>query len=389
MAISTKPITDLTTTTTAQTSDNIVLETGAGTRKITAGNLGTSIQNSVLPSQSGNSGKFLSTDGTTPSWETVGDSLPSQTGNSGKMLITDGTSASWSGLSGFKNKIINGNFDIWQRGTSLSGVGYLADRWNAFFVTGSGFLQQQLALDATDRNQINGGENAPQYAISCGVGASSGVALTQAIENVFATHGKMVTLSFWIYSDTSGKTFSNNSCDLVQNFGTGGSSDVTIASIDSFSYNISTEWKKIVMRFNIPTVGLNTVGGGNYLSVRFYMTEGNYQIAQVQLEEGSVATPFEQRPIALEELLCMRYYQKYTIHEALSMVTGVYISSVPLSVRFRDTPAPTIIIVAPPIPGDVSIETDFTMDTIYKKYLHTSATSFGGLIYTITGDAEL
>ena len=48
-----------------------------------------------LPSQSGNSGKFLTTDGSSTSWATV-DALPSQTGNSGKFLTTDGTDASWS-----------------------------------------------------------------------------------------------------------------------------------------------------------------------------------------------------------------------------------------------------------------------------------------------------
>lgn len=47
-----------------------------------------------LPSQTGNAGKYLSTDGTNPSWNTV-DALPSQTGNSGKYLTTDGTTASW------------------------------------------------------------------------------------------------------------------------------------------------------------------------------------------------------------------------------------------------------------------------------------------------------
>lgn len=47
-----------------------------------------------LPSQSGQSGKFLTTDGTNASWATV-DALPSQTGMGGKFLQTDGTTASW------------------------------------------------------------------------------------------------------------------------------------------------------------------------------------------------------------------------------------------------------------------------------------------------------
>jgi hypothetical protein len=50
--------------------------------------------NALAPSQSTNSGKYLTTDGTNSSWATV-DSLPSQTSNSGKYLTTDGTVASW------------------------------------------------------------------------------------------------------------------------------------------------------------------------------------------------------------------------------------------------------------------------------------------------------
>jgi hypothetical protein len=48
----------------------------------------------VYPSQTGNSGKYLTTNGSVTSWATV-DALPSQTNNSGKYLTTNGTSASW------------------------------------------------------------------------------------------------------------------------------------------------------------------------------------------------------------------------------------------------------------------------------------------------------
>jgi hypothetical protein len=51
----------------------------------------------VVPSQTGNSGKYLTTDGTTSSWASV-DALPSQTGNSGKYLTTNGTTASWAAI---------------------------------------------------------------------------------------------------------------------------------------------------------------------------------------------------------------------------------------------------------------------------------------------------
>jgi hypothetical protein len=51
----------------------------------------------IVPSQTGNSGKYLTTDGTTSSWGVV-DALPSQTGNSGKYLTTNGTTASWASI---------------------------------------------------------------------------------------------------------------------------------------------------------------------------------------------------------------------------------------------------------------------------------------------------
>lgn len=48
----------------------------------------------ALPSQTGQNGKFLTTNGTAASWADV-DALPSQTGQSGKYLTTDGTTSSW------------------------------------------------------------------------------------------------------------------------------------------------------------------------------------------------------------------------------------------------------------------------------------------------------
>ena len=51
----------------------------------------------ALPSQTGQTGKFLTTDGSSASWTDV-DALPSQTGQSGKFLTTDGTDASWTDI---------------------------------------------------------------------------------------------------------------------------------------------------------------------------------------------------------------------------------------------------------------------------------------------------
>jgi hypothetical protein len=51
----------------------------------------------VYPNQATNSGKYLTTDGTTTSWATV-DALPSQSGNAGNYLTTNGTAATWAAI---------------------------------------------------------------------------------------------------------------------------------------------------------------------------------------------------------------------------------------------------------------------------------------------------
>ena len=66
-------------------------------------NYATTITNALAtkaeyPTQTGNSGKYLTTNGTAVSWATV-DALPSQTSNSGKYLKTDGTTATWETIS--------------------------------------------------------------------------------------------------------------------------------------------------------------------------------------------------------------------------------------------------------------------------------------------------
>ena len=83
------------------TITNISLNSGVtGTLPVANGGTGQTTANAglnaLLPSQTSNSGKYLTTNGTDTSWGTVTQySLPSQTGNSGKFLTTNGTAESW------------------------------------------------------------------------------------------------------------------------------------------------------------------------------------------------------------------------------------------------------------------------------------------------------
>ena len=74
-----------------------------------------------LPSQSGNSGKFLTTNGTAASWATV-DALPSQSGNSGKFLTTNGSAASWATVDALPSQTGNSGKVLGTNGTTASWV---------------------------------------------------------------------------------------------------------------------------------------------------------------------------------------------------------------------------------------------------------------------------
>ena len=91
----------------------------------------------TLPSQTGNSGKYLTTNGTAKSWGTVSQyALPSQTGNSGKFLTTNGTSESWG--------TVNTPITWTQRLSALNNVGWSKIAYNGsnlyVIVGGSGTL---------------------------------------------------------------------------------------------------------------------------------------------------------------------------------------------------------------------------------------------------------
>ena len=64
----------------------------------------------VLPSQTSQAGKYLTTNGTSTSWSTV-DALPDQTGNAGEYLTTNGTTASWTPLNTDANTTTKGLYE--------------------------------------------------------------------------------------------------------------------------------------------------------------------------------------------------------------------------------------------------------------------------------------
>ena len=218
------------------------------------------------------------------------------------------TGVSWSGpaFTAGKNKIINGDFGIWQRGTSFTTNGsYTADRFN-YSVDGGTFTISQRTFTPGSA-PVSGYESQYYLEIAATTGGNAQY-LVQRIEDVRAFANQTVTLSYWAKANTP-----VTATPLVnQVFGSGGSSNV----VTSFpSVSIGTSWQRVITTVAIPTINTKTIGINSFLEVQVlrFSTAATISIWGVQVEAGSVATPFSTATGTLQGELaaCQRYYIRY------------------------------------------------------------------------------
>ena len=256
------------------------------------------------------------------------------------VLIKDG-SINANGT-GRKNYIINGNFDIWQRGTSLTGQTgdkYLSDRW-VFSPSGATFNYNQGTFTAGQTDVPN---NPKFYADLTVTGADDNARIEQRIEDVNTLAGETITISFWAKYTSNAPTSFN--IGINQNFGSGGSTAVNL--VLASGQTLTTSWQKFTVTGTVPSISGKTVGSGSHLVIRPVLNTNNetfdYQIAQVQVEKGSVATDFEILPIYLVNQLCYRYYQyantggRYAICGAMQSPTE-FRGHLPTATEMRTSP---------------------------------------------------
>lgn len=252
-------------------------------------------------------------------------------------------------ISGFRNAVINGGFDIWQRGTSLA-IGtnnYIADRW--------GMNRGSYAAGATVSRQssgLTGFQYCARVQRNSGNSATDSINIWQAFENVSSTPfmGKTVTISFYA---RSGSNYSSASSYLnaILYAGTGtdqGLNSMTgITSLGGRNDLITTTWTRYSFSISVPSSGYTQLClAFSYTPVGTAGTNDYFEITGVQLEPGSIATPFEQRPIGTELALCQRYYYRSTNSSSNDtwMTTGMGVSTatvyfgLSLPVQFRTAP---------------------------------------------------
>jgi len=243
-----------------------------------------------------------------------------------------------------RNAIINGGMDVWQRGTSFA-VGaiteaYTADRFNVYSGAGSVTLSRQAPALTGFRYCLRAQRDAGQTTVG-------NVYLSYTLETTDSIpfQGKAVTVSFYARKGTDFSSSSNSLiCRLASGTGTderlvvGFTNDATVVTSTT---TLTTSWVRVSMTgtvgASVTQLGIMFVRGGTGTA-----GANDYcEITGVQLELGSVATPFEMRPYVTELALCLRYcyvpkplvYGKIGIGLAISTTAAQILVGLPIEMR--------------------------------------------------------
>jgi hypothetical protein len=311
------------------------------------------------------------------------------------------------------NAVINGAFDFWQRGTSLTGSGYLADRF-ATEASGGTVTTSRQSFTA-GAAPLSGYESAffARVATSGQSGAGDLTIYQQVIEDVRNFAGQTVTLSFFAKAASgTPKIYA----EFEQLFGSGGSPSSAVIIAGS-QVTVSTSWVRYSVTIAIPSLTGKTVGtdaNTSGLRMRLWLSAGTdfnartgslgvqnstFDIWGVQLEAGTVANDFRRNANSLQGELaaCQRYYTRWTSDPAygavaVGMFNGVGNGGqfyIPLAVEMRVSP--TAVDFASPSGLTITdtnaaynIDGTPTLDANYKARRTVSISLTGG---TSTGGA--
>ena len=234
-----------------------------------------------------------------------------------------------------KNKIINGDFGVWARGTSFtnptsSSNTYTSDRWVLGYADAnptSASITQQTFTPGTA--PVAGYESAFFGRSTITTVGSTTVyrPFTQRIEDVRVFAGQAATISFWAKADSSRVL----TIYWQQNFGTGGSA--TNGS-SSYTANLTTSWQRFSVSFAIPSIAGKTIGTNSYLEIIFQQAAASGSVLDlwgVQVEAGSVATPFTTATGTVQGELaaCQRYFEIQDGNTSVVRVAVVYQATQP------------------------------------------------------------
>jgi len=242
-------------------------------------------------------------------------------GNNGETLVADSSTSTGLRYQGNqaagKNSIINGGFDIWQRGTSFvpTTTAFGPDRWQVYRNTTGSTASRQTP-----------GSTLPQFQYCARMQRDSGTTAVNSASYAMSLEtseslkyaGQTVTLSFYA---RAGANFSGSGASAMRiylMYGTGtDQNEISGFTGNTFLVNgtvtaITTSWVRYSFTVAVSSTATQL---GLELNALFSGTAGAadyFEVTGVQLELGSVATTFSRAggTIQGELAACQRYYQK-------------------------------------------------------------------------------
>ena len=227
---------------------------------------------------------------------------------------------------GRKNYIINGDFQLSQRGdytsaTAISNQTYSLDRGTTDVSGVSATIQQKTHQAVGDKGDRYYKNTVKMAATSSATGY---LQLRQKVETAVyeSLYGKTVTVSAWVKSNHPNVRL------RIESGNYGGT------NWDSYqTHNGDGRWQKLSMTTRLHTSGnlvfgvilWGSTGGAGANHAQGAITSGDfYEFTDFQVELGGNATDFEHRPYSQELLLAQRYYQVHDGHylQVVSPTTG-------------------------------------------------------------------
>ena len=234
----------------------------------------------------------------------------------------------------YKNAVLNGAFDIWQRGTSFNpptyAIAYNADRWcgDTRADAATNYTVSRITTSSTLPTGFQYGMRLQRTNAST---AYSGCFFAQSIEtaNSIPLAGQTVVLSFWARAGANfassigvSVTTGTGTDENLFNGYAGSATPIAVgltptATWTRYSYTatLSSATTEIGVSFNYNAAG--TVAGAN----------DYFDITGVQLEIGTVATTFSRAAgtIQAELAACQRYYQRFSsAYQYAIVVPGMF-----------------------------------------------------------------
>ena len=251
-----------------------------------------------------------------------------------------------------RNRIINGDMRIDQRNAGASvtvttGVGYIypVDRFGSYNNSGVNYTAQRVtdapvgftnsvrltfgsAISLTSQNEATFFQIVEGFNVAdLGWGTANATAITVGLwvkasftgvnsigfcnhngTRAYATTYTINAANTWefktfvIPGDTAGAWLTDNSAGLFVRF--------NIAAGSNFQVSSNNAWATRAGAYNAAdgAYGTKAVGAPSAVSAG-----ATWQVTGVQLEAGTVATPFERRDYGRELMMCMRYYERRTV----------------------------------------------------------------------------